>query len=64
MLKNEDKGIDRVICTGNDGTRIASSNTIQALLDADFKLVVNDCTYNVIPPKDERLTGDEMQRQV
>uniref|UniRef100_A0AAR5P3D2 Calcium uniporter protein n=1 Tax=Dendroctonus ponderosae TaxID=77166 RepID=A0AAR5P3D2_DENPD len=61
MVKNEDKGIDRVVCTGKDGTRIASSNSIQALLDDDFKLVINDCTYNVITPKDERLTGDEMQ---
>ncbi|KAK9888842.1 hypothetical protein WA026_001065 [Henosepilachna vigintioctopunctata] len=29
MLRKEDKGIDTVACRKNDGTRIASSNTIE-----------------------------------
>ncbi|XP_057660971.1 calcium uniporter protein, mitochondrial isoform X1 [Diorhabda carinulata] len=62
MLKREDKGIDRVVCKCRDDTRIASSNTIETLLDDDFKLVINDCSYNVISPKHERVTGEEIQR--
>ncbi|XP_050306601.1 calcium uniporter protein, mitochondrial [Anthonomus grandis grandis] len=61
MLKKEDKGIDRVVCKTKEGTRIASSNTIETLLEDDFKLVINDCTYNVNTPKDERLTQEEVQ---
>lgn len=62
MLKKEDKGIDRVICKTRDGTRIASSNTIETLLDDDFKLLINDTSYNVCSPKHERVTGEEIQR--
>ncbi|CAG9768423.1 unnamed protein product [Ceutorhynchus assimilis] len=62
MLKKEDRGIDRVVCKTKDGTRIASSNTIETLLDDDFKLIINDNSYNVNTPKAERLTGEEIQR--
>ncbi|XP_023015683.2 mitochondrial calcium uniporter isoform X1 [Leptinotarsa decemlineata] len=62
MLKKEDKGIDRVVCMAKDGTRIASSNTIETLLDDDFKLIINDNSYNVNTPKQERVTGEEIQR--
>ncbi|KAJ8916226.1 hypothetical protein NQ315_016365 [Exocentrus adspersus] len=62
MLKREDKGIDRVVCMARDGTRIASSNTIETLLDDDFKLIINDNSYNVNTPKQERLTGEEAQK--
>lgn len=61
MLKKEDKGIDRVVCKSMDGTRIASSNTIEILLDEDFKLVINDSSYNVNTPKNERLTSEGVQ---
>lgn len=37
-----------------DGTRIGSGNTIESLLDSDFKLVVNDVTYDVSPPDQEK----------
>ncbi|KAG5888446.1 hypothetical protein JTB14_017178 [Gonioctena quinquepunctata] len=63
MLKKEDKGIDRVVCKSRDGTRIASSNTIETLLDDDFKLIINDNSYNVNTPKQERVTGEEIQRK-
>lgn len=62
MLKKEDKGIDRVIASTMDGTRIASSNTIEHLLAEDFKLVINDNTYKVHPPKHERLTNEEAKQ--
>ncbi|KAL1490653.1 hypothetical protein ABEB36_013312 [Hypothenemus hampei] len=61
MLKKEDKGIDRAICKSMNGTRIASSNTIETLLDDDFKLIINDCSYNVNTPKAERPTTEGLQ---
>nr|CAI5832782.1 unnamed protein product [Callosobruchus analis] len=62
MLKKEDKGIDRAACMTKNGIRIAASNTVETLLDDDFKLVINDQSYNVNTPKQERLTGEEVQR--
>lgn len=62
MLKKEDKGVDRVVALTMDGTRIASSNTIEHLLSENFKLVINDNTYKVRPPKHERLTTEEAQQ--
>lgn len=62
MLKREDKGIDRVVCKSKDGTRIGSSNTIETLLDDDFKLIINDFCYNVNTPQTERLSGEEIQK--
>ncbi|XP_066156003.1 calcium uniporter protein, mitochondrial [Euwallacea fornicatus] len=62
MIKKEDKGVDRVVCKTMDGTRIASSNIIDTLLDDDFKLIINDCSYNVNTPKAERLVGQEVEK--
>ncbi|ENN80153.1 hypothetical protein YQE_03417, partial [Dendroctonus ponderosae] len=63
MVKNEDKGIDRVVCTGKDGTRIASSNSIQALLDDDFNLndvrtVVNKL-YEALHVREHQVTKEK-----
>jgi hypothetical protein len=62
MLKKEDKGIDRVVCKATDGTRIASSTTVETLLQENFKLLINDNSYNVDSPKQERLSIEEVQR--
>lgn len=41
-----------VICVClSDGTRVASSTGIDLLLLDDFKLIINDVTYHVRPPK-------------
>ncbi|XP_060525828.1 calcium uniporter protein, mitochondrial [Cylas formicarius] len=61
MLRKEDRGIDRAVCRSMDGTRIASSNTIETLLDDNFKLVVNDTCYTVTTPKPQRATSEEVQ---
>ncbi|RZC41566.1 calcium uniporter protein, mitochondrial, partial [Asbolus verrucosus] len=62
MLKKEDRGIDRVVCKTVDDTRIASSTTIETLLQENFKLLINDNSYNVESPKQERLTTEEVQK--
>ncbi|KAK4879004.1 hypothetical protein RN001_007150 [Aquatica leii] len=61
MLKKEDKGIDRAVIHSTDGTRIASSNTIETLLQDNFKLIVNDSNYNVKIPQHHRITSDELK---
>ncbi|XP_046493327.1 calcium uniporter protein, mitochondrial isoform X2 [Neodiprion pinetum] len=62
MLKQEDKGIDRALITTIDGIRIASANSIESLMEDDFKLIVNDNIYTVSAPQHERLTMEEAQR--
>lgn len=62
MLKKEDKGIDRAVILTMDDTRIASSNAIETLLQEDFKLVINDNTYNVNTPKQERLSNEGIKQ--
>ncbi|XP_022905533.1 calcium uniporter protein, mitochondrial isoform X1 [Onthophagus taurus] len=63
MLRNEDKGIDRVVIKStNNDIRIAASTSIETLLQEDFVLVVNDKCYNVCSPKQERVTSEEIQR--
>ncbi|KAL0133032.1 hypothetical protein PUN28_000642 [Cardiocondyla obscurior] len=62
MLKTEDRGIDRACITALDGVRIASSNTIESLLEEDFKLLINDNEYVVSPPLQERCTTEDLQK--
>ncbi|PNI75444.1 MCU isoform 2 [Pan troglodytes] len=51
QLQEEDRGIDRVAIYSPDGVRVAASTGIDLLLLDDFKLVINDLTYHVRPPK-------------
>uniref|UniRef100_A0A2R9B9G7 Calcium uniporter protein n=1 Tax=Pan paniscus TaxID=9597 RepID=A0A2R9B9G7_PANPA len=53
QLQEEDRGIDRVAIYSPDGVRVAASTGIDLLLLDDFKLVINDLTYHVRPPKRE-----------
>ncbi|KAK2530816.1 Mcu [Columba guinea] len=58
QLQAEDRGIDRVAIYSADGTRVASSTGIDLLLLDDFKLIINDVTYHVRPPKRELLSHE------
>lgn len=62
MLRDEDKGIDRAVISTVDGTRIASSTSVETLMQDDFRLTINDTTYNVSTPKQERLTQEEEKK--
>lgn len=62
MLKQEDKGIDRVAIQSLDGVRIAASNSIESLLEEHFKLIINDTTFIVNTPPQERLSQEEIKR--
>uniref|UniRef100_UPI00398F75D4 calcium uniporter protein, mitochondrial isoform X2 n=1 Tax=Pristiophorus japonicus TaxID=55135 RepID=UPI00398F75D4 len=59
QLQAEDKGIDRVAIYTPDGNRIAASTGIDILLLDDFKLVINDITHYVQPPKRENLSHED-----
>nr|XP_021146977.1 calcium uniporter protein, mitochondrial [Columba livia] len=59
QLQAEDRGIDRVAIYSADGTRVASSTGIDLLLLDDFKLIINDVTYHVRPPKRELLSHEK-----
>lgn len=56
MLKTEDPGIDRVVVTSSEGVRIASSNTIESLMEEDFRLTINDRVFTVKVPPHKKLT--------
>lgn len=65
MICQEDRGIDRVILCANDGTRIASSNTIELLMhEQEFFLVINDTKYTVRIPESQAksFAKDDMER--
>ncbi|XP_041865899.1 calcium uniporter protein, mitochondrial isoform X2 [Melanotaenia boesemani] len=62
QLQAEDRGIDRVAIYSMDGARVASSTGIDILLLDDFKLVINDTTHLVRPPRREMLPHDEADR--
>ncbi|KAL7990421.1 hypothetical protein Chor_013851, partial [Crotalus horridus] len=42
-----------------DGTRVAASTSIDLLLLDDFKLVINDLSYHVRPPKRDLLSHED-----
>nr|XP_021555613.1 calcium uniporter protein, mitochondrial [Neomonachus schauinslandi] len=58
QLQEEDRGIDRVAIYSPDGVRVAASTGIDLLLLDDFKLVINDLTYHVRPPKRDLLSNE------
>ncbi|XP_077469694.1 calcium uniporter protein, mitochondrial [Stigmatopora argus] len=62
QLQAEDRGIDRVAIYSTDGARVASSTGIDILLLDDFKLVINETTHLVRPPRRELLPHEETER--
>ncbi|XP_076281631.1 mitochondrial calcium uniporter [Lasioglossum baleicum] len=62
MLKREDRGIDRATVTTVDGVRIGSNNTIESLMEEDFRLIINDNEYVVTPPLQQRHTMENIEK--
>jgi len=60
QLHREDHGIDRVVLRTLRGVRIATSDTIEALMEEDFEMVINDDVYHVKTPELERPTQEEL----
>ncbi|XP_047521468.1 calcium uniporter protein, mitochondrial [Pieris napi] len=63
QLKAEDRGVERAVAIAADErVRIASSDTVEALLENDFRIVINDTEYYVKSPPQERLSAEEITR--
>ncbi|XP_043245872.1 calcium uniporter protein, mitochondrial-like isoform X2 [Amphibalanus amphitrite] len=60
QLHTEDRGIDRVVLRTLRGTRIATSDSIEALMEEDFELIINDDVYHVKTPELERPSQEEL----
>ena len=62
LLKKEDRGIDRAVVMTIDGVRIGSNNTVESLLEDDFRLILNNNEYLVSPPLHHKLTMETMEK--
>ncbi|XP_070135736.1 calcium uniporter protein, mitochondrial isoform X2 [Drosophila bipectinata] len=62
MLRAEDRGIDRAAVINKHGVRIASSCSIDSLLDDSFSIQINNRTLEVNPPKRDKITIESMDK--
>ncbi|XP_034483911.1 calcium uniporter protein, mitochondrial isoform X1 [Drosophila innubila] len=62
MLREEDRGIDRAAIINKHGVRIASSCTIDRLLDDEFSIQINNRSLDVKPPEREKLTVETVDK--
>lgn len=63
FIKDEDGGVERAAVYNNEGIRMSHSTPIEILMQNDFKLLINEKSYDVVPPKDKML-GDEHEHHV
>ncbi|XP_076398365.1 mitochondrial calcium uniporter isoform X2 [Megachile rotundata] len=56
------KSLDAQNAVDTDGVRIGSNNTIESLLEDDFRLIINNNEYLVQPPLHQTYTMDNMQK--
>lgn len=58
MIMAEDRGVDRITLSSKDGVKIASSSSIEILLEEDeFYITINDTRYRVVIPPMTKLTS-------
>lgn len=51
QVKAEDRGVERAAAlAADDKVRIAASDTVESLLESDFRLLINDTEYYVKSP--------------
>lgn len=62
-LELEDKELWKTAVYSLDGTRIASSTSIEMLLQEDFLLVLNERHYVVSPPPFKKMTNERIDSQ-
>ena len=54
FIKDEDGGVERAAIYNTDGNRISQSTPVEILMQSDFKIVINEREFEVIPPKGGR----------
>ncbi|XP_051823358.1 calcium uniporter regulatory subunit MCUb, mitochondrial isoform X1 [Antechinus flavipes] len=59
-IQNEDRGIKTAAVFTPDGNSIPTSTPMEILLMNDFKLIINDITYDVQCPNKEKLNSEHM----
>uniref|UniRef100_A0A4X2K8H3 Calcium uniporter regulatory subunit MCUb n=1 Tax=Vombatus ursinus TaxID=29139 RepID=A0A4X2K8H3_VOMUR len=57
-VQNEDRGIKTAAVFSTDGNSIPTSTPMEILLMNDFKLMINDMTYDVQCPRKEKLSSE------
>ena len=50
-IQDEDKGVDRVAIYSMDGNRVSNSTPVDILMQNNFKIIVNDKSYDIVTPK-------------
>ncbi|XP_068797983.1 calcium uniporter regulatory subunit MCUb, mitochondrial isoform X1 [Struthio camelus] len=57
-VQREDKGIEKAEVFATDGSKVSDATLMEVLLMNDFKLVINNTTYSVSPPKKDKLSSE------
>ena len=52
FIKDEDGGVERAAIYSPDGKRISQSTPVEILMQGDFKIVINEKEFLVIPPEE------------
>ena len=60
FIKDEDGGVERAAIYSTDGNRISQSTPIEILMQNDFKIIINEREFEVIPPKDGKHNHPEV----
>ena len=51
FAKEEDKGIDRIAVYSMEGVRVSNATPIDILMQQDFKIQLNDKSFDIEPPR-------------
>ena len=52
FIKDEDGGVERAAIYNTDGNRVSLSTPVEILMQNDFKIVINEREFDVVPPKE------------
>ena len=52
FIKAEDGGVERAAVYNTNGTRISHSTPVEILMQKDFKVVINESEFDVVPPQE------------
>ncbi|XP_064191267.1 calcium uniporter protein, mitochondrial-like [Anguilla rostrata] len=59
-IQREDAGVSSATVFTADGQRVSCTTSLDTLLDKDFRLVINDVTYNVHSPRPEKASSEHV----
>ncbi|KAJ8335766.1 hypothetical protein SKAU_G00391080 [Synaphobranchus kaupii] len=59
-IQREDPGVASAMLLTTDGQRVSWTTSLDMLLVKDFQLVINDVTYNVHSPRQEKVSSEHV----